>query len=575
MWTSDPVEPDCVDCSPPFSFYLHFVSRHWKYGSPKAFHRLCTLARKLGALRVVVLPADQRHDVVEELDHLDDSLGGGGGVHAVEFTFFAADVSLDMLRARGGEISSPIGQAVLINYSPSGDDSPVSYIHEAIFSKPRVDGPALNSGVVPDEPEASGGSHLLNHYYHIQREFEVACASRTWQIEGVYYCQQNTYTSVCAHACLRMAINSMRLETGPRDLISNKWINEELQLSPPVYGLSQRQITDVLGRLGLVPSVWELDSDSSISARMRSTLDGMAKRAGDLLRQALRRSRHPEAAIHVRHDGLVYSVVESGFPALLVFSTGHHGEDHVVTVYGHTLNSDAWHPQASLEYAGPEGARYHPSRAWADHFLVHDDNLGPYLCLGREALRPSGKAMSPRIVIGLFPREVAVTPIIAEQIATSALTENWGEFAEGGSGEWWDYMRQDEDPYFILRTLLVTRDSYVEHLKQANCHDGSCAGSHEVRVLENRLPDVFWMTEFSYPNLYVGNKSKLGEVLVDSQSKPLLRRPLDVPKSTIAIRTPSQLYLEVDRGAATFEILPLSLMSHCGLYRTKSDWNEW
>jgi hypothetical protein len=229
-----------------------------------------------------------------------------------------------------------------------------------------------------------------------------------------------------------MALNTV----GPSDrLISNKTVQEALGVDPAeVY---VEDIKRVLEKRKLEPYVWSFG----------------------------------ETAPQIDYFRLVYSIVESGYPALLVFSTADDEQDHVIPVWGHTLNLDEWHPEAQVLYAGPESARYYPSSAWADHFLIHDDNFGPYYCLARDVFSTHPKVRA-RYVVGLFPRRIGVSPVAAENLASSALSSYLPKLAPYAQGNW-SRQLTDQSAIYVLRTLLIRKDRYLDHLRTAKGHDRS------------------------------------------------------------------------------------------------------
>ena len=94
---------------------------------------------------------------------------------------------------------------------------------------------------------------LLNNYVHIFHTFdcEVSINERDifrFQITGTFFCQQNSVTSVCAHASLCMTINNMGVVMiTPEDInkkIGIDHINNKLDEKVP--GLNASQINEVL-----------------------------------------------------------------------------------------------------------------------------------------------------------------------------------------------------------------------------------------------------------------------------------------------------------------------------------------
>ncbi|EHP92941.1 C39 family peptidase [Methylorubrum extorquens] len=511
-----------IDCDPPFSFYFDFVGSYWKtpHGRALPLHRICTLARKQGVRTVLVESAHSRLDVTDEIAALDESYGNGGAAEAVQLTFLRTEASQnDTTEIKNQDV---IGQAVLINYKkPQEADFSSTYIYEAVFRIPAFE--IGSSGEVP----------LLNNYIAYERTFDVHFAGTKFQISGIYYCQQNAKTHVCAHACLRMALNTL----GSSPHIDIRDINKTLGGSDPSQGLTIKDIADFIQSSGLseptIISCAQLNPDNYLS--------------------------------------VVNSFVQSGMPALLVFTTGIAGNpdpvEHVVCVFGYTQNTDEWHPQAIPAYAGPSSAFYRQSSLWSDHLLVHDDNFGPYYTLSSRALEvdPHVKA---KWVIGLTPRSIANFSVLAEVIASAALTNFLPALSSIGNNKWLSYITSSSYQ-FILRPILIGREEYIQHLQNSRAHDGSAATAQDVSNLAG-LPDLFWMVEFSLPALFTGNHSKLGEVIVDAFS-PI--NSADIFQSTFYIRMPGLLL--TTNGPGQGQIENFSIQSHFPTFHIKQSNHRW
>lgn len=169
---------------------------------------------------------------------------------------------------------------------------------------------------------------ITNYYIHNVRKFETVIGtsdrSRTIPIIGSFFSQQNNLTSGCAHAALRMAINSSLLFQNSK--ITNKQINDILDIdfsSPDKTELSAAQIQTVVEAIGGEVISADFQRDTSIE-----------------------------------YDNHIYPIVESGYPVIL----GVEGWDaqnaerfgHALAVLGHTMNSDRWGPEAR------HGYRYFP-----------------------------------------------------------------------------------------------------------------------------------------------------------------------------------------------------------------------
>lgn len=531
MWTELPVDETCLGCEPPYSFFFDLVGKYWKSqrSNHTPLHRICTLARKQGAKFISIESSITRPDVREEIDALDANFGGGGAAQAVTISYFAAQESPEQINALPNE--SLLGQVILINYLPANaSEFACSYIFEAILSTPTMIG------------TAGSRRSLLNTYVTAQAEFSRYVRGREFKLCGVYYCQQNARTNVCAHACLRMALNTIGACNPP---ITNQAINNALKIDNPSIGLNLEQIAKVIDDTGTVKAniinCEHLDSSAYLS--------------------------------------ILNSLVESGCVVLLVFTTsdgddsetGDREIEHVVTVFGYTRNSDEWHPEALPVYAGHKSARYYPSAFWTDHLLLHDDNFGPYYTLISRALEVDHR-VSAHYIICLHPTKfVPNLPDAAETIAANALSR-WlveltrlGDF---GSGQWFKYISTKQKS-FVLRTLLVRKDQYLDHLRMTRAHDLTQMTPDDIASLQS-LPTEFWMVEFSLPALFTGNRSKLGEVIISTSGA---KRGALSSDRILALRLPSLLVLR--DADDSFTLRETGLLSHSPLFQYKDHDHQW
>jgi hypothetical protein len=374
MWIEEPTAEQCLDCRKPFSFYFDLVSKHWLSGTSSSnnvpLHRICTLARKQGASFVTIESASRRPDVREEIDALDSHHGGGGTAVATSFAFFGGDISPENVNdVAEGDL---IGTAILINYKPpTAPNFQSSYIYESIV-------------VAPYLLEESGRRRsLLNNFICRDAPFRRLVRGRDFSIRGFYYCQQNSQTHVCAHACLRMAINSDGALNRPA--LTAAAINAQLNVTPPLTGLTIGQVSDVIrGQTRVMPMIVDCTRLSKSE-----------------------------------YLSILTSFVESGCIVLLVFTTANNIE-HVVAVFGYTRNSDEWHPQGIPGYGGPQSAQYYTNSSWVDHFVIHDDNLGPYYTLSSRALEVDPN-VTAHWIVAIHAHEATVSPHYAEALGATIL----------------------------------------------------------------------------------------------------------------------------------------------------------
>jgi len=84
------------------------------------------------------------------------------------------------------------------------------------------------------------------------------------------------------------------------------------------------------------------------------------------------------------------------------------------------------------------------------------------------------------------------------------------------------------------------------------------------------VPDYLWMVEFSLPALYTGNRSKLGEVLLDAQMVPDPNNPISL---IVGLRLPGLLLLKNETGR--FVQHPVGIQSHMPIYLHRGHDHEW
>ncbi|WP_157223326.1 hypothetical protein [Rhodovulum sp. PH10] len=515
MWIKQPVERQLRDCRQPFSFFFDLIHKYWRAGDKAndlAFHRICTFARKHGATDLAIQCALDRADVREEIEVLNDSYGSVGTAEAVTITFFVQPSAAQSIHAIANECI--IGTLTIINYkAENSQEWECSYIYEAIIVPPfQVD----NTG---------RRLKVTNNFMVYDAKFDRTIHDRDYTFNGVYYCQQNSLTHVCAHACLRMALNTINYTSPP--ITSNK-INQTLTLLPPIQGLTIDEIV-----------------------KFAKDVNGVAPMVADCSK-----------VLREDYLAILSSYVESGCMVLLVF-TINGGIEHVVTVFGYTRNSDEWHPQAVPAYSGPKTAQYYSGSAWVDHFLIHDDNFGPYYALSSRALEVDPE-VAAHWIIAISDFAADFSPHYAESLA-SVVALSFDELAGYGNGKWFDYITGIQHTY-VMRAILMKRSKYKDHLIDLRGHDGTALVPEEI-ALTDQLPEWFWMVEFSLPPLFTGNKSKLGEIFISTNSYE------GTVKHILGFRLPS-LFVFGDGEGGFFESQN-SLLSHSQYYRAHEHDNEW
>jgi hypothetical protein len=504
-----------------FSLYWNIVARFWAGGPDELkaapLNRICTLARKMGLREVIAEDALRRADVAEEIDRLRSALNTKGEVTAVSITFMATR------RGRATDVAaSIIGQVVIVTF-PS-ETGPLSYVFEAVLRVPS----RSSDGAVP----------LLNNYVMDRVSFPVELGGERFQIPGTYFCQPNGVTTTEISAAIKSTVMSIhgRGQDG--------WSTRRL---PSTSSATSERLVEALKWADCAATIYSSEQTS------RSVLDQEIWT-------------------------VISSYIESGNPVLLVLSQ-RGMPDRILAVIGYTLNTDEWHPSGSNIMRQPD-THWFSSSQWVDHLIVQDPQLGPYFCLSRAWLAASiasndDDALKLSFMIATARGDgVAVSPVVAEEVAGRQL-KAWLRYladAGTGTGRWWDYLVKSED-FIVLRTTLISRNDYRHHLEMLDkmSRKKSLASStHEQKTVIDdfidSLPEEVWMCEISLPQLYVGNRTKLGEVLIATGVR-------DPDGSFLGSRLPSQIFWRDEKG--DFFVAPTGIDFHAPLLEASEHKNRW
>jgi hypothetical protein len=518
VWARVITKDRWAKCSPPFSFYNDLIQRYWAGGpseeSGAPIHRVCTLARKMGASSIVIEDATSRADVAEEIEHLERCSGvEAGEVSACSITFLSSGVRRRRDYA-GVPGSAVIGQVTIVTFPI--DAGPRSYIYEAVIRLPGRKG---------------GAEQLLNNHVPISGDLKVAFGGTEHLVKASYFCQQNGVSSICPHSAVRTLVRTLT------DLkISVPVLNDMWGYDPETRKVTTVQVEEALREYGLRSIAY----------------DPMKSPAG----------------VDESWD-LPALLADSGSPSLLVLSEGD-ATDHVIPVLGHTINSDEWHPIGAKLYKNGEDA-VSSSSLWTDHLVMHDDMLGPYYCLSKAGLLPRREAkLRPRLTIAILPKGVLVSPTQAEDFARQILGLLIGEIEEQkfGRGRWWRHLAELRERR-VFRTTLIGRDEYLATLPT----DPSTVDY--IALLNGALPKQMWMSEISVPNLFLANRAKLGEILMSMETLPSDEDPSAIMETMVGFRLPSIISCREIDGNPTFDVRRWHELGHRPIYAPSHHSNRW
>lgn len=475
----------------------------------RAVHRLCSLMRKMGVVCAVVEDLEHSSPVIsEEVSALRTYLGGNVNVSAHRITFLS--VSLASLEDLSRLTSDAfLSSSVIINYKESTTSDWESYLFQSIVCIPMV-------------PSRYGRIPLLNNYIHVFKTFEceICLPDKTikkFNIVGSFFCQQNSKTSVCAHASLCMTINNME----GKGFISSEDINNIIGVDHVNIkmgdngksGLTKDEILHVLRQYGLSFTIKDYFS-----------------------------SNHEE-----NYNDYIYKYLEGRYPALLVFTTTA-SISHVVPVLGHTLNSDMWRPEAELSYVRPENILNfrRPASAFVDHFIIHDDNFGMYFSLPADSLN---KVVLPKHD-PRFRILYAIT-IVPDGVSTPSWEAEWASVViadvllklsnqSGTLDVWCSRLASMQRPW-VVRSFLLKKSDYSRSLDSEDFEGAKYSTSEKQEILSG-LPDLFWLSEITLPDLYTANRTKILDVFYPSDCTPLSNNS-DIFNRWIQVRAPYALLI--------------------------------
>jgi len=539
---------------------FQLIEKLWlsKTRSNRPFHRICTLMRKLDSQSVIIENIDPGHDIVLKETTALNTYHENKIIYTIyRISFFNEKIKDDdELKTKRKDINL-LSSIILINYKHE-DKFINTYIYSSVICTPFMKTP--NGENV----------NLLNNYTSSSRKFtcSINCANEYFDfvIYGTYFVQQNTFTSVCAHACLCMTINNMKESSDP--IISPEDINIVLG-----YDHKKNKVQGGLTKDEMVAFI----ENKGLAVDQNAFIEGFPN------------SNFSEYS---------YRYMESKCPSMLIFTTSSNAA-HVVPIIGHTLNTDLWRPEAELAYSSQfGGTKYRTAAAWVDHFIIHDDNFGPNYCLPVDALSPYPNLNIPtkkrkRIKkkaekkakknIDLSFKAICALSVISKDIKALASKSEWASIALlehftkqlaafSGDKEYWlemlikSVLGTTSHP-FVARTLLVSKDFYMQGLNETNFKKESFSVG-DKKFLTDKLPNKFWLTEITLPDIYTANKSKLADIIYRSD-KPIAQEE-DIGKNWILTRLPGIIIRKNHSDGAPIELQKCDITWHYPLLRPMS-----
>jgi len=477
-------EPVLKNCEPGFSFFFELIRKECNGEGSRPLHRICTLMRKMGVRSFVREDLEKNPELLGEQSDASIRTRGPAHLKAVRLTFFRDCPANNSWRDVAAD--SILGYAVVATLTLPDKTARV-YILESVVCPPSLwlgDG---NGGLKPEM--------VSNYYLHCRREFVTQVGTkgdtRIFELVGSFFCQQNDLTHVCAHAALRIAVNSSPAFSGSK--LMNSTINTLLNLT--------HTGDHIVGRYPAPGPSLGVHVPGMVSVVEQL---GWRAHVGDFIQNPA-----------VDYDEFIYPIIESGCPTIL--GVQNYQSAHVFAVLGHTLNTDRWSPEARQGYGSFPHSPFIPTSAWTDHFIVSDDNFGMYVTVPTDSIRnllipKYNPNLHASVAIGLMPGSVTLNGYRTERLA-AFLAAKLVSFAKAAPGNRWLALLSGPGERLVCRTFLCDKARYLAHVKAIEDDQKKKLGAAEITNLEAALPDAFWTTEITVPNLYCGNKRKVGDLL--------------------------------------------------------------
>ena len=286
---------------------------------------------------------------------------------------------------------------------------------------------------------------------------------------------------------------------------------------------------------------------------------------------------------------LIYHAIESRLPVILLIGLSvdqnkkysDQIDGHAVVIKGHSFNEHNWWSYGlSFYFDGKKNLAYLPSSLWCDNFIIQDDNMGPYYLL-------PVKFLTGDHFYGNSTKKINILRRILNIVSNNRFKNTWLNspfeiivpYSHNMSffknqvlqiepwallvlNEFIAYLKADTDilekkpfsRYFtkyyndnslILRTYVISKKKYLTHIKD----DTKLYDHIELDVFDKILPDFFWMTEISIPELFWINKKKIGEIITDPNEFKNMEE-----SGVIYLRLLNNIFFKEEKNFSHFDI---------------------
>jgi hypothetical protein len=370
-----------------------------------------------------------------------------------------------------------------------------SYLTKSLIKPPLIFG------------EDQSNIKITAYLYGLSEE-NISIDNHNFKIIGSYFSQQNSITNCCVHSAIKMSIR-WRFQDITAESI-NKVLNIDHIKRKGNEGLKPLEICDVIrnlsGQEAYLVRAYDYSSPFMFLKKIYHALE----------------SRLPVL--------FIFNLSDKNYPSLL--------EGHAVSIIGHTFNPHNWWSYGLKKYfsADYQKLEYLSSFIWCDNFIIQDDNIGPYYLLPVRFLITSqpprkyyismrnlfrikrfrGKRKGQTSAIIVYPKNMEFFKNVmdVEPWTTIRIKHYVKHLMQKGfikdnhllEKYFIDFYKQGD---LVLRTLALSKKEYIDSL------EGQGEICEYVDILDQFLPELFWLVEVSIPELYWINKRKIGDIIID------------------------------------------------------------
>jgi hypothetical protein len=174
--------------------------------------------------------------------------------------------------------------------------------------------------------------------------------------------------------------------------------------------------------------------------------------------------------------------------------------------------------------------------------------------------------------IAVVPKDVTTSAQEAEYASMAVTKDLLNQRQKIGAIDIWPSRFLAHSASAVVRTFLIDKSDYVSSLEEKD-FDGCTFSGDDKAALVAGLPERFWLSEITLPDLYCANKTKIIDFFYNCNQPPL-NDSNEVFQRWLQVRFPYVLSKFNKSGNPS--MTPMNIKSHYPLIRGKiGDSLEW